>query len=610
MAEVLPNNDNLVNAPIQNELLPLESDLVTDPLLPPNTEGGDVGSRVDAATIGAFSPNGEQVPASDLAFIQQQIDPLSGQQLALGNVTQEDFTPGINLPLRVGGTSGQLTGSRDIFVPRAQAVPFALLERRRAAQQQAALKRAEDLSKAKGLPEIDKINDARFNRNLVNTFNDFTKIFEKRALNLAGGDQEVARELLTDTRTEIGRDFATQVSNLNQLAGEFNQIADDVAKIKIAQQKGGQFVSKADRDLVSDFDSLQKSFKDGDPFNAVNLLRTRKRIGATRSLEGVLKDTNVLASVKASIIKTAKISNDELGNFITTTEGKKVFDKAVEAILPGLERDAAIAGRFTRKQLRDEILPRFGSEITTEKKLQLKRKPSAGAFGSKADVPISNQPKIIDVNGSQFKTTSSVPFPKKTQSKPVRVDGLIVVGSDGKLTTKEGISNFIPVELSIIEVGNIKNNIVRGQIVNERGELEDITVDFDNIKTSLKGLSRDARLTVEAFEDISNENTRKKRLIDKDNLEGDFLDEFVQSGINDVDEFIDSLSNEQKVDVILNDETREAIKGVEFQKKVVRERREQGKLTRQQNSAIFAFMKANNLSRSEAIKILKENNRL
>jgi len=108
-------DEDLVSGLPQQGALGTEENLVRDQDLvvglPPNNPS--TSSAVDAATLGSFSPDGQSIPDTDVSFIQNQIDPLNGQPLALGDATQEMFTPGINQPLRVGGTSGRLTGSRD-----------------------------------------------------------------------------------------------------------------------------------------------------------------------------------------------------------------------------------------------------------------------------------------------------------------------------------------------------------------------------------------------------------------------------------------------------------------------------------------------------------------
>ena len=192
-------------------------------------------------------------------------------QLLLSDATQAMFTPGANVPLRVGGTSGQLTGSRDIFVAGSTAVPFALMERRRAAQQQAAQKRAEDLGRFKiKKPKLSK--DPRFNKNLVDTTNEFTDIFIKRATDQFGS-REAGLAALQNPGTKIGREFIQQMDNLEILAGEVDQIVDLNAEVEQAVEEGDQFVSDETLKLHNEFKSLTGAFEGGDAFGAASFQR-------------------------------------------------------------------------------------------------------------------------------------------------------------------------------------------------------------------------------------------------------------------------------------------------------------------------------------------------
>lgn len=521
MAEVLPNNDNLVNAPIQNELLPLESDLVTDPLLPPNTEGGDVGSRVDAATIGAFSPNGEQVPASDLAFIQQQIDPLSGQQLALGNVTQEDFTPGINLPLRVGGTSGQLTGSRDIFVSRAQAVPFALLERRRAAQQQAALKRSQDLGRFKlDKPALSK--DPRFNRNLVETANKSTDIFIDRATKQFGS-REAGLAALTSTSTKIGREFAQEMDNLEILAGEIDQIVDLNAEIDKAIQDGDQFVSDETLKLHQDFKNLTGDFTGGTASGAASFRDKLTQLQTSQSLDQFFKENDILKSIEGEIIQTAGVDDSRVDQFRTSTRFEKDFEKGARAQAKATKQNASFRNRqdLSEEDIFKRIMALKGK--VDKRSVTVKAKPRArGGFSDDPD-DINDRIRNIEILQKGFfnpdGTLGDTPneearkilrtlIGSKVPGKGSITDAVYVKGKDGggdviRLTVSSGQGGFLEQSIDIdltdegsfvelngllngspSEVLKIKNESFRGR--SRRTNLPDKPVDVSEIKRNTK----------------------------------------------------------------------------------------------------------------------------
>ncbi|MHA1816619.1 MAG: hypothetical protein ACTSX1_11470, partial [Candidatus Heimdallarchaeaceae archaeon] len=521
----------------------------------------DIANRVDAATIGTFSPGGEVLPDTDVAFIQNQLNPLGNQQLALPDATQELFTPGINIPLRAGGTSGQLTGSRDIFVAQNQAVPFALLERRRAKQQEAAQKRAKDLERFKlRKPALSK--DPRFNRNLIETQSEFTDIFIKRAEEQFGSKQ-AGLAALSNPGTKIGREFAQQMDNLEVLAGEIDQVVDLNAEVEKSIQEGDQFVSDETLKLHKEFQTLSGEFLEGSAFGAASFRDKLTNLQTSQSVDQFFKDNATLANISGEVLQRAGVDDSRADQFRTSTRFTKDFEKGARAQAKAIKENAAFRGRedLSEEDIFKRIMALKGK--VDKRSVTVKGKRKFEGFKTKEDVPINNQPKIINVGNTQFRTKTSVPYPEKVQKNPVRIDGLIVLNEDGNLVTQTGITNFIPVENDVIDVNGIDGRFVRGKIVTEKrnpvtGKIEksfeDATVDFDNIKTSIEGLSSDAALTVQAFDDVSQASKRSKTLIDEKNFDSDFQKAFTQSGFSDPDDFIKAAQN-QGIDVILNKES-------------------------------------------------------
>ena len=585
--EILPSDDQLVNAP-QEAGLPLESQLrvgiqpdtdlpaISDLEvgLPPNEPG--VESLVDAATIGQFSPGGQPVPGSDVAFIQQQLDPLGGQPIALGDVTQEMFTPGINLPLAVGGTSGQLTGSRNIFVAQNQAVPFALLERRRAAQQQAALKRQKDLERFKlRKPALSK--DPRFNQQLVDTFNDFTDIFVDRATQQFGS-REAAMMALTSPTTKIGREYAQQMDNLEILAGEVDQVVDLNAEVEKAREEGDQFVSDETLRLHEEFKDLSGRFAGGDAFGAASLRDNLTALQTSQSLDQFMKENDTLKSIEGEILQTAGVDASRADHFRTSTRFRKNFEEGARAQAKAIKNNVAFRNRqdLTEDDIYKRIIALKGK--VDKRTTKVTKKHKTDGFTDKSQVPVSNQPKAINIGENQFMTKVSVPYSASVQKNPLKVDGMIVVDERGNPQIKQGITNFIPVENSVISTPGGDRRVVRGKERINVADLSkeerramgiprdskqkfvdrDITVDYDNIEGSLKGSSQSAKASVEAFGDVSQASKRQKQFIDVDNVKTDFTEAYIRSGFTDPDEFIEA-AGKQGIDVVLNPAARAEI---------------------------------------------------
>jgi len=375
--------------------------------LPPNTNGGDVANQVDAATIGQFGSDQVMVDP-DVAMIQRQLDPLGGQPLALMNVTQADFTPGVNLPLQVGGTSGQLTGSRGIYVAQNQATPFALLEKRRAAQQQAALKRAADMDKFKmRKPPLSK--DPRFNKNLVNTFNEYTDIFVDRATS-EYGSREAGLAALQNPGTKIGREYLQQMDNLDILAGEVDQIVDLQAKVDKAIEEGDQYVSPETQKLNEEFKTLTGRFSGGDAFGAASLRNIEDQLQMSQSVDQFFKENDTLKNIEGVILQRAGIDDSRADQFRTTTRYTKDFEEGARAQAKAMKQNVAFRNRqdLTEEDIFKRIMSLKGR--VDKRTASVKAKPVQKGFTDKSQVPISSDPKIVNIGPTQFTTENSTPF--------------------------------------------------------------------------------------------------------------------------------------------------------------------------------------------------------
>ena len=574
------------------ENLPNISDYSTvqDSFLPPNTQGNNVSNLVDAATIGAYNPSGQNVPSSDISYIQNQMDPLNGQAPAIKDATNEMFMPGLHEPLRVGGTSGQMTGSRDIFVGGGAYVPFAALERRKQAQQDAALKRAADLKSFKlQKPKLSK--DPRFNRNLVSTANDFTSIFIGEA-EKQYGSREAAMRALTDPTTKIGREFIQQMDNLEILAGEVDQVVDASAKIDKAIETGDRYISPITRQRNQEFKKLLGKFEGGDAFGAASFRDKLNELQTSIGLDAFIKDQGILSNIDAVILQTAGVGDSADGeSYRTSTRYTEDFSNAAKAQAKSMAQHFP---QMTEDEIYTHLLTLKGSVDKRTAGVVNKPKDSDGGYKKKEDVIITEDPKVIDINGSQVKTQKSVPFAGTDKQKPVKIDGALVVGADGKTTTYNGIMDFIPVENSLLDNGD---RVVRGKQVIKTSDLtkaelkalgygalrkppekieKDVTINYDNSENAISSQSKNFRITNEAFNDVAPKAVREEVLIDKDNVSTDFKKDFINSGFETVDEYINS-EKKKGNNIVLNESSQKEINSIEFNKAVNRERSKSGK---------------------------------
>jgi len=571
---ILPDSLNVQSAPsnLPDVGLPTDSQMVNAPL-PPNTNGGNVANSIDAATLGNFNPNGQQgPPQSDISFVNRVIDPLSGEPVALDDATNELFMPGMNKSIRVGGTSGQLTGGRDIFVAQGGLTPFAALERKKAAQQKAALERDKKLNQFKrATPKLAE--NKFFNDNVLKKYHQTDEDFIERAKKEFGAGWQVA---LTSPETKIGREYANELDNLNTLVEQADQVTGLVAEVEKSIEKGDQFVSDGTMELKRKYDQLVGDFSQkGGNIGGANLKDLVDKLQTSANLDTYIKENNILDNIDAVILQTAGIDDSRADQYRSTTRYTEDFSKAVAAAAKETKNNPAFRNREDLTEA--DIAGYFGNlkGKTDKRTASVQSKPKADGFTDKSQVPVSTQPKVIGVGKTQFQTSVSVPYSEKSQSKPVQVTGIIAIDENGNPVTRTGQTKFRPVENSVITTSDgLKRRVVSGkEIINveglsnrEKAELgispkskqktieRDIIVDYDNIEGTIKGISTDARASAEAFSDVSQDSKRDKMHISNDNFSDDFEKAFIQSGFTDPDDFIKAAAG-QGIDVVLNEES-------------------------------------------------------
>ena len=629
---------------LENEL-PLDSEMV----LPPNNEGGDISNNIDNATIGTFNPGNQAgVPNTDVQRLQMANNPLGGQQMALPNATNEMFTPGVNQPLRVGQSGG-----RDIFVAQNQTVPFALLERRRAAQQAAALKRAQDLkANQKELGGFNLSKDQRFNKNLLKTGNEFISSFEQEALKQAGGDKTMARQLLTDTNTDIGRQFATQMSNLNQVTGQFDQIVDDVASIEKRIEDGDTSLTPEDYKFIEDYNKMGGAFESGDIFNTVNFAESQRRLTAQKSLPGVVKSTGVLDKIMPKVLGTSAVYDAGSGRWITKDVEKKDYDKAVQEITNQLMEVTDIRRQGTsRESVEAYVGSLLQDSSITKKKNQFA--PGAGkGLQSKKDVVVDKNKRVTNIEGTNFESKNSTTYPESTQKKVVSINSPAVVGKDGNVVTQEGAGDYRVLNIETITTRDgVERDIVHAKQVFSTENLtddeklekgyeknpltgkydnmpdtyeEDVVLDYGNVKESVQSIDNNARYVGEAYDDQVSTKQLDRVTINPTNI--DVIEKgFNESGLTNINDYI-AQQKRNGTEYIMTDEAKQRIEGKSKKQKEVLKKRvaeispalEKYKIVTSDNveertnqaAAIEAFMINNGLTADQAVKLLKENKRL
>jgi len=380
---------------------------------------------------------------------------------------------------------------------------------------------------------------------------------------------------LTSPSTDIGREFAQQMDNLEILAGEVDQVVDLNAEVEKAIEEGDQFVSPETVKLHNDFKNLAGKFESGDAFGAASLRDNQTKLQTSQSVDQFFKENNVLSNIEGELLKTAGIDDSRADQFRTTTRYTEDFTKGARAQAKAMKNNVSFRNRedLTEEDIFNRIMALKGR--VDKRTASVKAKPKSSGFTDKSQVPVSSDPKVVNVGSTQFSTENSTPFSQQTQNKPVISTGVITIDSDGSPVTREGQVKMRPVELGVVtSKDGVKRRVMFAkEIIDattlsraERKSLgldpeskqktveKDIVVDYDNIENTMLGQSVDAKSTAEAFNDVSQDSKRRKMIIDDRNFDSEYEAAFRQSGFNTPQEFNQAAAS-QGIDIVFNEDS-------------------------------------------------------
>ncbi len=480
MANGLPRDEDLVLPPNQ-EILPTEQELTTAPL----------GSIIDTSITGQFNRG---VSQAEIDLINRQVDPLAGETPAIIDATNELFVPSLNQPILRGTSSSQTLGSQPIFVAGGGNIPFAAFERQKQARQAQALKQAEDANKFK-LRKAPLTKDPRLNKNLNETFNEFTDIFIKRAEEQFG-DRVKGIAALTNPATKIGREFIQQMDNLDILASQADQIIDEVAKIDAAIESGDQFVPKESEELSN---RIKQNLSSGDIFAVTSLRGDIDKLQTSQTLDQFFKDNKTLSNIEGEITKRTGIS--DFGDFkLLSDRERKEYEDGAREQARAIKENIAFRNRdLSEDDIFNRIIALKGRTDKVTKRLKTKPKIKGGKLDKeKEDIVVNQQGKVVNSRGVNKLLKNTIAVGER--KNPVKMTGLSIIDPNTGLTTiLEGSQ-----DVRIIEVGTTDYELDgvpyqrRTVAVETAPELDDEGdvikaastefIDYDNNKAQFKSL--------------------------------------------------------------------------------------------------------------------------
>jgi hypothetical protein len=394
--------------------------------------GGGVGQAIDQSTFGGG--------ASGLPPLAPKTDPLIQMDRTL--------SMGMMDPINKGSSTGQLTGTRPIFVGGGDFTPFHIMNNRKKAIQDAAnQKAAEDQALLNQKPPI--LKDQRFQGNMNKQFfnsMDSSVAKAKEAYGDRWGDA------LRDQSNPLGREFVQNMANFDFIAGTTDQVTDKIAAIDEDMASGEAIYSDETLQLRDDYLSLQNEFLNGNLEGAINLADEFEKLKGFASIDEIINDENI--DVKGTVEQYANVAdNDE--NYITSTQKETRYEEQLGVLADELSkfqfRDAIRSGLMTRDDVFNSLNARYGYETIRDKKVTTK----PGGSGSSITVNLDSgeegeqKQKIGDTIWNADKS-----FAISSKVKAFDMSGNFYYDKSGKKIPLEGINNVKLNKIQAVEIPN------------------------------------------------------------------------------------------------------------------------------------------------------------
>jgi hypothetical protein len=316
----------------------------TENSLPPNNPG--IESLIDTQFISTSTPDGfvpnsyenQLIENYNKAYSPEQIGPQGGA-----------LYPGMGESINVGNYSGSIVGSNSIYVPTGNILPIDPILARKKAIDDAARKRAMELTKPVAAPTVPAFTDARFQEKLNNDVLGFHNNFVKQAQSRYG---EMWSKMLQDPNTDLGSKYLQGMKNYENIVKNVNQITDLVATTEEGLKNKTMTLSPEGKKLFNEYKNLAGNFSDYDTVMNTDFETLQKRMLGVQDINNYLNDSKIMTTLEAEV-KGNYSYNDKGGYYVNKNNEKTTYKNIINDLTESLSKntfDYEIENGFMTKE--------------------------------------------------------------------------------------------------------------------------------------------------------------------------------------------------------------------------------------------------------------------
>jgi hypothetical protein len=302
----------------------------TENSLPPNNPS--IESLIDTQFISTSTPDGFVPNSYENQLIENYNKAYSPEQIGLQGSA---LYPGMGESINVGNYSGSIVGSNSIYVPTGNILPIDPILARKKAIDDAARKRAMELTKPVASPNVPTFTDARFQEKLNNDVLGFHNNLVKQAQSRYG---EMWSKMLQDKSTDLGFKYLQGMKNYENIVKNVNQITDLVATTEEGLKNKTMTLSTEGKQLFNEYKNLAGNFSDYETIMSSDFETLQKRMLGVQDVNNYLNDSKIMATLEAEV-KGNYSYNDKGGYYVNKNNEKTTYKNIIKDLTKSLAKN-------------------------------------------------------------------------------------------------------------------------------------------------------------------------------------------------------------------------------------------------------------------------------
>lgn len=432
-------------------------------------------SYMDVNQISTATPEG-YVPSE---YEKEAMKALDAQYAPkeIGVQGQAALYPGLGHNINVGGYSGSIIGSGNIYVPGGDIMAIDPILARRKAIDDAAKLRAAELTKPFEYQKPKTFKDPRFQQKMDESVFKFQDEMIKQAKESYGQNW---RSMLKDQSTELGGKMVRGLNNFETIISNTDAITNMVAAIDTGLKDKSIYLTPEQSKTYNEYKNMIGNFEDYDKLTKSDFEQLHSTLIGARDFNDYLNKSGILTKLEGEVSSSFGVNDKGEYYKLSTNEKtsyKDIIDELTKSLVGTTFSNEIANGTYTEAQIKEAIGARLKDQIKNTGSIQQKNEAAVGR-ANEEKVPELTSGAVVEYGQGQEGVTKTPRYDK---------NGNILPGYENVYKTRADFNMKITGPKNDILVRNTKGELVKQ---NFNGlKLNDVVIldDYGNPKTLAGG---------------------------------------------------------------------------------------------------------------------------